>query len=184
VRHKIPAALTAALLCSSVSYAQAPDPTTVPLRESFAVGAVGATGVFGRVASVRLSGPISDRFGVDVTIGRIHSRSRTDGPDGLSFGTQVRWLWHGRRPSGSSGYWLFGPLFLQATQRTEIRWPNYVTTYLVEHKPMITPQFGYGWDRVLKNGARGGVELSTGGGEEGPVAFVHAFVAWGPRPSR
>jgi hypothetical protein len=55
-----------------------------------------------------------------------------------------------------------------------------VTTYLVEHKPIVVPQIGYGWDRVLKNGARGGIELSTGGGEEGPVAFVHAFVAWGP----
>jgi hypothetical protein len=185
VRHRIRAAVAAALLHSSVSYAQAPAPPAPALRESFAVGAAGATGWVGRVAALRLSGPINDRFGVDVNIGRLHGRGRSDGPDGLSVGAHVRWLWHGRRANGSSGYWLFGPLFMRATQRTEIRWPNHVTTYLIDHKPIVTPQVGYGWDRLLKNGARGGVELTTGGGEEGPVAaFVHAFVAWGRRPSQ
>jgi hypothetical protein len=183
LRYSILTAVAAALLYNSVGYAQTPDlPADAP-RESFAIGAVGATGLFGRVAALRLSGAINDRFGVDVNIGRIHGGGSDgrSGAGGVSFGTQVRWLWHGRSTSGASGYWLIGALMLQATQRTEIRWPNHVTTYLVEHKPIAAPQVGYGWERVLINGARGGVELSTGGGEEGVVAFVHAFVAWGPR---
>src|SRR5258706_9787935 len=103
MRHRILAGVAAALFYGSVSYAQAPAPPAPALRESFAIGAAGATGWVGRVAALRLSGPINDRFGVDVNIGRLYGRGGSDGPDGLSVSAHVRWLWHGGSANGSSG---------------------------------------------------------------------------------
>ena len=173
----------AVLLLGSLANAQdqpAPAGSTAP--ERFGIGAVGAIGIVGNVAALRVGGPLGQKLAVDVTVGRIDggdpSRSRAHG---ASVGAQVRWLWHGRNAHGRSGYWLFGPLIFQYTDRTEIRYPNKVTRILLERKALAVPQIGYGWDVQMKSGARAGVELSTGGTEGGPVSFVNAFVVWGPR---
>ena len=138
-------------------------------------------GLPGSIAAVRVGGPISRRLAVDVTIGHVAGRGRDgDGADGLAVGAQVRWLWHGRDMKGRSGYWLAGPQVLQSTNRTEVRWRNHTSTYIVDKSPFVSLQVGYGWDVIMKNGARAGVEISTGGGDHGPAPFVKVFVAWGP----
>ena len=47
--------------------------------------------------------------------------------------------------------------------------------------PFATLQVGYGWDVLMKNGARAGVEISTGGNQRGAAPFVNAFMVWGPK---
>jgi hypothetical protein len=183
MRQRLVVTFAAVLLLGSVAHTQdRPEPAGPASSERFGIGAVGAIGIVGNVAALRVGGPVGEKLAVDVTVGRIDggepSRSRAHG---ASLGAQVRWLWHGRHASGRSGYWLFGPLIFQYTARTEIRYPNNVTRVLIERKAVATPQIGYGWDVQMKSGARAGVELSTGGTEGGPVSFVNAFVVWGPR---
>jgi len=182
MRQRAGGILAAVLLLGPVAYAQdQPAPARPASSERFGIGAVGAIGLFGNVAAFRAGGPVGEKFALDVTIGHIDGGGQSgSGPYGTSVGAQVRWLWHGRNANGRSGYWLAGPLIFPYTDRTEIRWPDRVTTYLVEKKSLATLQVGYGWDVQMKSGARAGVELSTGGTEGGPVSFVNAFVVWGP----
>jgi hypothetical protein len=130
---------------------------------------------------MRISAPASPRVGLDIAVGHVNGQGDTrSGADGLVFGAQLRWHWHGRRTDGHSGYWLGGPLLMQMTDRTEIRWPGGVTTTIVERTIRTTLQVGYGWDWLSKRGTRAGIELSTGGDEGGPVPMVKTFLVWGP----
>lgn len=183
MRQRLGAILAAVLFLASMASAQdQPAPARPPSSERFGIGAVGAIGFFGNVAALRAGGPVGEKVALDVTIGHIDGGGQAgDGSHGTSVAAQVRWLWHGRNANGRSGYWLAGPLIFPYTNRTEIRWPDHVTTYLVEKKSLATLQVGYGWDVQMKSGARAGVELSTGGTEGGPVSSVNAFVVWGPR---
>ena len=180
--HRITAAIAAALFSCSVARGQEQLlPVTARPVERFAVGAVGAAGLPGNVAAVRVGGPVSHRLALDVTIGHVAARGRDgDGANGFAVGAQVRWLWHGRDAKGCSGYWLAGPQVLQSTNRTEVRWPNHTSTYIVDKSPFVSLQVGYGWDVMMKNGARAGVEISTGASSQGPSPFINAFVVWGP----
>jgi hypothetical protein len=182
MRHTILAVVATALLQCSTALAQ--DPHVTAERPSSArpeVGAVAAIGVPGRVAGLRLGNQVNEKFAVDFTAGRAEGRGRDrDGVHGFAFGAQVRWLWHGRRPNGRSGYWLAGPQILQSINRIEVRRRGLPTTYIVDKFPFTTLQFGYGWDVLMKSGARAGLEISTGGNEGGASPFVNAFMTWGP----
>jgi hypothetical protein len=113
--------------------------------------------------------------------GHVHD-SRTDGQvaNGFSFSGQLHWLWHGRQTNGWSGYWFFGPQFLEASARTPVIWPNGSRTWLVDDRTIATMQGGYGWDWLSPHGARAGLELSAGSKYGVPVVFAHIFVVWGP----
>jgi hypothetical protein len=185
MRQRLGVTAAAVFLFSFASMANAQDQPVAARPaspERFGIGAVGAIGLFGNVAGLRGSGPLGEKLALDVTVGHIDGRGESgSGSHGTSLGAHVRWLWHGRNANGRSGYWLFGPLVFPYTDRTEIRWPNRVTTYLVEKKTVATVLVGYGWDVQMKSGARAGVEITTGGGSEGsPTSFVNAFVVWGP----
>jgi hypothetical protein len=179
---RILAAVATALLQCSTALAQGPPlPADAPPSARVEVGAVGAVGALGRLGALRLGSQVHEKFAVDFTAGRVEGRGRDgDGLHGFAFAAQVRWLWHGRRPNGRSGYWLAGPQVLQSTNRTEIRWSDRPTTYIVDESAFATLQVGYGWDVLMKNGARAGVEVSTGGNEGGASPFVNAFMTWGP----
>jgi hypothetical protein len=182
---RILGAVAAVLLPYSVAMAQEPPKPASSSAARPEVGAVGGVGLPGRVAAVRLGGQVNERFAVDFSAGHVDGADRDgDGAHGFSFGAQVRWLWHGRDAKGRSGYWLAGPQVLQSINRTEVRWPDRPSTYIVDETPLTTVQFGYGWDVLMKNGARAGLEISTGGSERGASPFVHLFVVWGPRPAR
>jgi hypothetical protein len=179
---RILAAVATALLQCSTALAQGPPlPADAPPPARVEVGAVGAVGALGRLAAFRLGSQAHEKFAVDFTAGRVEGRGRDgDGVHGFAFGAQVRWLWHGRRSNGHSGYWLAGPQVLQSINRTEDRRPDRPPTYIVDKSPFATLQVGYGWDVLMKNGTRAGVEISTGGNEGGASPFVNAFMTWGP----
>jgi hypothetical protein len=156
-----------------------------PPREGPGIGAMGAIGLFGNIGAVRVSAPLHEKWGLDVTAGHVagHGSPTSSGLEGYNFGAQLRWHWHGRRAGGASGYWLAGPLVQGMTDRTVIVFPGNNRRVLVEKRADFTLQVGYGWDWLLKNGARFGFELVTGGDEGGPNPYVNAFVVWG-RPRK
>jgi len=157
-----------------------------PPREAAAIGAAASIGWLGTVAAIRASVPVDDRWGFDLTVGHIsgHGDAPTaSGAHGASVAAQVRWMRRGRAANGRSGHWLFGVMAQQGIDRTEIRFPGR-TIVQSDHVVNVTPQIGYGWDRLLKNGARFGIELSTGGNERGPSQYIQTFVAWSPRRTR
>lgn len=183
MRYGILGAVAAVVLCSSVGYAQTPDRPAVAPLESITIGATASIGWFGTVGAIRASFPLDDRRGVDLTIGHIGGNgdpAKASGLHGASMAAQLRWMRHGRAASGRSGHWLFGVMAQQGIQRTEIRFPDRTIVDL-RHLVNVTPQVGYGWDRLLNNGARFGIEVSTGGNERGPSQYIQTFLAWGPR---
>jgi len=129
------------------------------------------------VAAIRLTANLAPRVALDLDVGTAVGAGYGFDQFGRVFAGQMRWLWHGRAPNGSSSYWLTGPLFIQGTSRTEIRFPGR-TVFREEDSPIRALQIGYGVDRITRNGVRGGVELKTGGGE-GPVIFLNMFLQWG-----
>jgi hypothetical protein len=184
MRHRIAAGVTFILLSAGgVASAQT---TPEPPRDSLAIGATGSIGWFGRVGAIRASVPLDESWGFDLTVGHIRGRGHdatASGASGASVAAQFRWMRHGRTASGRSGHWLFGAMRQQGIERTEIRFPG--STIVQTRRVLnVTPQFGYGWDRLLKNGARFGIELSTGGNERGPSQYIQTFVTWGPRRPR
>ena len=180
MRHTVLAVVTLALVCGAATGARAQEAGTPPL-EGPSVGAMAAVGVFGNIGAVRVSAPLHAKWGLDLTAGRVggHGSATSSGLEGYNFGAQVRWHWHGRGASGASGYWLTGPLVQGMTERTVIIFPGNNRRVLVERKAAFTLQLGYGRDWLLKNGARFGIELVTGGAEGGPNPYVNAFVVWG-----
>ena len=168
------------LLNASLALAQPREST--PPRESISVGAAAALGVLGNVAALRVSGPAHERWGVDLTVGHVsgHGSQSSSGLGGGSVAAQARWLWHGRRGSGLSTYWIAGPMLQMGTERTEIRWPDGRRDVLIEGVANFTLQVGYGVDRLTGRGTRFGVELTTGGNERGPTMMAMAFAVWGP----
>jgi hypothetical protein len=173
--------VVALLAHASTTTAQTDLPSAQPATERYGFGVAGAIGLPGRLAGVRVSLPATDQIAADLTLGRVHGRG-DDGVvlGGTSFSAQIRWLWRGRDSHGHSGYWFGGPIFLGATNRTQIRWPDGKRTTKIDDTSVITGQFGYGWDWLTPHGARTGLELSTGGNEGGPMIFAHGFLVWGP----
>lgn len=167
------------LVLPTPSGAQSSVPQSPASKEPIALGGVVGVGLPAQLASVRLSLPFGKTWALDLDAGRVHGLGN-DGQvaGGSGYGAQLRWLWHGRNAEGLSGYWLGGPLYLQATNRTTWRAGN-LTGVLIERAPIATVQFGYGWDWISASGTRAGIELSKGGGE-GPVFLVNVFVQWAP----
>jgi hypothetical protein len=185
VRQMLLALVTTAVVCmpaAEVAAAQQPDG---PPLEGPSVGAMGAVGLFGNIGAVRVSAPLHEKWGLDVTAGHVdgYASPTSSGLEGYNFGAQVRWHWHGRRQGGSSGYWLAGPLVQGMTQRTLVIFPGNDRRLRVERTANFTLQLGYGWDWLLKSGTRFGFELVTGGNEGGPNPYVNAFIVWG-RPRK
>ena len=176
-------AFAAVLLCSSIVSAQ-PAAEADRASPPVSVGAEAAIGPMGNIGAVRLSAPLAPKWGLDFTLGMIdgHGTPTRSGLEGASVAAQARYHWHGRRPGGSSGYWLFGPMVQGMTDRTLIIYPGSRRELLVEKRAVFTLQVGYGWDWLMRNGARFGVEAVTGGGE-GPNPYIHAFFVWG-KPRR
>lgn len=174
MRGRILVLTTAAVLCAGTGFAQP--------RESIAIGGAGSVGVLGNVSAIRVSGAAAERWAIDLTVGRVdgHGSPTSSGLGGPSFAAQVRWLWRGRGTSGASGYWIGGPMVQMGTDRTEIRWPDGSRDVRTERVANATLQVGYGWDKLTANGARFGVELTTGGNERGPTTMVMMFAVWGP----
>jgi len=184
MRHTITAGV-ALILVSTVRLAAAQTETERP-RETPSIGATASIGWLGMVGAIRASAPLDDKWGFDLTVGHVsgHGDEATaSGTSGASVAAQFRWMRHGRAADGRSGHWLFGVMAQQGIDRTEIRFPGR-TIVDRRHVVNVTPQVGYGWDRLLKNGARFGIELSTGGNERGPSQYVQTFVAWSPRRTR
>lgn len=150
-------------------------PPVAAKSEHFGIGGFGAVGT-AALGAIRLSAPLGAKAGLDVDIGRTHTREDRN----AAVGAQVRWLWRGRGTGGNSGYFIFGALRLQETRRYWAsagrgRWE------VVEHRSPTMPQFGYGWDWLAPSGTRLGLELTTGSeGEAGPRAFAKVFLVWGP----
>jgi hypothetical protein len=167
-RHVSAFLLTALMLIlPTPADAQSPVPPPPPPKEPIALGGVLGVGFPAQLVSVRLSLPLGKALALDLDAGRIHGLG-DDGQvaGGGGYGAQLRWLWHGRSATGHSGYWLAGPLYLQATNRQ--------AGVVLDRRPIKTVQIGYGWDWIATSGTRAGVELSTGGGE-GPVFLVNVF---------
>lgn len=169
------------LVCAAVALLT-PGPALAQPRESISVGAAGALGVLGNVGAVRISGPAAERWGLDLTVGRVagHGSPETSALGGASFAAQVRWLWHGRRQSGVSTYWIAGPMIQMGTERTEIRWPDGRRDVITERIANPTLQVGFGVDKLTRRGTRLGLELTTGGNERGPTMMAMVFAVWGP----
>ena len=150
--------------------AQSPTPPIQPATEHIALGGVIGVGAPAQLVSVRVSLPLGKRFALDLDAGRMHGLGN-DGQvaGGGGYAAQLRWLWHGRDATGHSGYWLAGPLYLEAT--------NHRNGLLLNRNPIKTVQFGYGWDWISTSRTRRGIELSSGGGE-GPVFLVNVYVQW------
>ena len=165
---------------ASAQPAVEPDRIAAPVS----IGAAGAVGLMGNIGALRLSAPLAPKWGLDFTAGHVdgHGSPTTSGLEGLSVAAQARYHWHGRKPGGASGYWLFGPMVQGLTDRTLIIFPGDRRELIVEKKASFTLQVGYGWDWLMANGSRFGLELTTGGGE-GPNPYVNAFFVWG-KPRR
>ena len=151
--------------------------TTSSPRERLGVGAVGSAvlGAFPwSIVSGRISIPMGTRFGVDVDAGKALNTkrlSRGQVPTGGAVGLHLRWLHGRRRPSGWSGYFFGGPRVVAGENITQ-------DGQVIDHDPIKVFDLGYGFDRLMQNGWRAGVELGGGGGE-GPLLFVSGFVLWG-----
>lgn len=180
MKGRVLVCLAAALVTGSSAAAQPRD--AGERRESISVGAAGALGVLGNVAAVRLSEPLNDRWRIDYTVGRVtgHGAVTSSRLGGASVAAHARWLWHGRRLSGLSTYWIAGPMIQTGTERSEIRWPDGRRDITSERIANFTLQVGFGVDRLTARGTRFGMELSTGGNERGPSMLATAFAVWGP----
>lgn len=166
---------------ASTTCAQDEPSPTPPRVERFGVGIEGMLGLPGRSGSVRASLPVSDRIAADFALGKIHGYGEQGQVvGGTSVMAQARWLWHGRHPDGHAGYWFYGAMFMEATNRTRIKWPNGTWTTKIDRQPLRAGRVGYGWDWLSSHGTRTGLELSWGGNEGGPMCFAHLFVVWGP----
>lgn len=113
-------------------------------------------------------------FGLDVDVGRVLGTARLDEgqvPTGGAVALHVRWLHAGRRSSGWSGYVLGGPRVMAAKNIDE-------QGHVTNRDPIRVFDLGYGWDRLMKDGWRGGLEFGAGAGE-GPWFFVTGFLLWG-----
>ena len=171
---KIVILLMVVLLVPAILHAQK---TTSLSRERFGVGAVGS-GVLGAlpwsIVSGRVSVPMGARFGLDVDAGRaLKTKRLSEGqvPTGGAIGLHIRWLHAGRRPSGWSGYFFGGPRVVAAESLNQ-------DGHVTDQDSIKVVDLGYGFDRLMKNGWRTGVEVGSGGGE-GPLLFVSGFVLWG-----
>ncbi len=180
-RHLAIVVSVAILSHASMTFAQDEPPTTQVRAERVGIGVDGMLGLPGRSGSVRVSVPVTDRIGADFALGKIHGYGdQGQVAGGTSLMAQARWLWHGRHPDGHAGYWFYGAMFMDATNRTLIKWPNGTWTTKIDREPLRAGRLGYGWDWLSPHGARTGLELSWGGNEGGPMFFAHVFVVWGP----
>src|SRR5918999_2986477 len=133
-----------------------PPPATALDPHGFSVGAT-----FGPVLimptllpAVRVSLPLIRTVSLDIDVGSSLSwgnRQIGQVAEGLSGGAQVRWARHGRRPDGTSRYWLVGPRFAQGRDFS----PGAPRDYA-----MRSLQAGYGVDSARGRWRIGG-ELSV-----------------------
>jgi len=148
-------------------------------RESWTAGVSGGAGLPSSLGSVRVGAPLGPKVGVDFAVARLTNVGGTG--TGPAYITQVRWMRGGRQVTGNSRYWIFGVLGMRATSSTLVIYPGDVRRYLVENQTVVMPRFGYGWDHIARNGARVGVELTTGAsGEQAGLMLANVFVMWGP----
>jgi hypothetical protein len=161
----------AILLFASAPQAEA---NSVP-RERLAIGVTAPVVLLMPVAlpAVRVSGPLGQRFGLDLDVGASvfwGDSSIGQVPDGPALSAQLRWLRTGRRPDGRGRYWLAGPLHVSERDigpAGEIR----------EDRAIRNGQIGYGWDRVRAR-TRYGAEISIGVAGDGE-GLARLFVVWG-----
>jgi hypothetical protein len=150
-------------------------------RDTWSVGVTGAAGFPAARVDGRLSLPMTPTIGIDLSAGHLAGNLGGDDSFGPIYITSVRWMRGGRASSGASRYWIFGTHLVGVRQTTPVIFPGRDTQYLVEHKTLVVPRIGYGWDRVSRRGIRAGLELTTGAaGEEAPFVFANVFLMVGP----
>lgn len=167
------ASMVMAVLLQNVQ-AAVPSPQTLD-PDRFSVGAsFGPVLIMPSVLpAVRIGLQLTGTLAVDFDIGSSLSWGRRDVgqvADGLSLGGQLRWARNGRRPDGTSRYWLVGPHFANGRDFS----PDARREYA-----MRSVQVGYGVDSTRGRWRVGG-ELSVsivGDGE----ALVRVVVARGVR---
>ena len=164
--------LAVILILTPRSAAAQHDPSSVHIS----VGALGAAGIPGPLAAIRVSA-IGSRVGVDVDWGTLAS-----GPgDDRFVAAQLRVLTRPRTDTGVRMAWFIGANHRDTFVRTEVRWPGGVVTVQQTRTSGIAGQIGIGADWLGRR-ARMGVDLAGGGGESaGPRVFVKLFVTWGAR---
>jgi len=92
---------------------------------------------------VRVSVPLLETLSLDLDVGSSltwGNRSVGQVAEGLTAGAQLRWARHGRKPDGSSRYWLIGPQFASGRDRSPAAPRNYAIRSL---------QLGYGVDAAM-----------------------------------
>src|SRR5262245_62712191 len=126
VRHRDPALAAALLLLlGSNGYGQIRPAEDTP-SEAVSIGAAGSVGPIGNIGAFRFSAPLAPKWALDLTVGHVagYGNDTRSGLDGGSFAATARYLWHGRKQSGATGYWLFGPMLQDMTDRTLVIVPG------------------------------------------------------------
>ena len=150
-------------------------------RDTWSVGVTAAAGFPAARLDVRVSLPMRPTVGIDLSAGHLTGDLGGDDSFGPVYITNVRWMRKGRGTSGAARYWIFGTHLVGVRESTAVVFPGRDVQYRVDHKTLVVPRIGYGWDHVSRRGVRGGLELTAGAaGEEAAFVFANVFLMLGP----
>ena len=176
------APLALALLIPIGATAQTPASPLAdePARHSVALG-VSLTPAFagglGFWPSARVSAPFGRRIAVDLDAGRMYPAENGYFSTSAFYAIQFRFLRAPRDTSGSTRFWIFGPVFINGS---ELDGDGNVTD---PHAGIGAIRLAYGGDRLYANGVRTAAEIGViGGGSSAPTGFYASVtVQWQPR---
>jgi hypothetical protein len=165
-------------ICSSTAVLAQPSAAQeTPPRGGLAIGASLApalAGGFGFWPAARVSLPLAARVGLDLDAGGMFPRDNGYFSTQAFFSAQFRFLRRARDASGSSRFWIVGPVLITGADLDGDG--NVVDS----HAAIGAIRIAYGGDRIYANRIRAASEIGViGGGSSAPTGiYASVTVQW------